>query len=66
MQEYKYLGVIFDQSGTYNREIKSKIIQARRGIALMAFCKDTVKTHNFRIYETLIKAISYMVPKHGG
>ena len=32
-QEYKYLGVIFDTSGTDDKEIRSRVIQARKCIA---------------------------------
>ena len=28
--EYKYLGVIFDTSGTDDKEIRSRVIQARK------------------------------------
>jgi hypothetical protein len=33
--EYKYLGVIFDTSGTEDKEIRSRIIQARKCIACL-------------------------------
>jgi len=29
-QEYKYLGVIFDTSGTDEKEIRSRVIEARK------------------------------------
>jgi len=29
-QEYKYLGVIFDTSGTEDKEISSRVIKARK------------------------------------
>ena len=29
-QEYKYLGVIFDTSGTEDKEIRSRVIKARK------------------------------------
>jgi hypothetical protein len=32
-QEYTYLGVIFDTSGTDDKEIRSRVIQARKCIA---------------------------------
>jgi hypothetical protein len=32
-QEYKYLGVIFDTGGTDDKEIRSRVIQARKYIA---------------------------------
>ena len=31
-QEYKYLGVIFDTCGTDDKEIRSRVIQARKCI----------------------------------
>jgi len=31
-QEYKYLGVIFDTSGTDDKEIRSRVIQIRKSI----------------------------------
>jgi hypothetical protein len=34
-QEYKYLGVIFDTSGTDDKEISSRVIQARKCIACL-------------------------------
>ena len=34
-QEYKYLGVIFDTSGTEDKEIRSRVIQARKCIACL-------------------------------
>ena len=38
-QEYKYLGVIFDTSGTDDKEIRSRVIQARKCIAcLTGYC----------------------------
>ena len=34
-QEYKYLGVIFDTSGTDDKEIRSRVIQARKCIVCL-------------------------------
>jgi hypothetical protein len=34
-QEYKYLGVIFDTSGTDGKEIRSRVIQARKSTACL-------------------------------
>ena len=34
-QEYKYLGVIFDTSGTFDKEIRSRVIQAWKCIACL-------------------------------
>ena len=36
-QEYKYLGVIFDTSGTDDKEIRSRVIEARKCIACLTF-----------------------------
>ena len=43
-QEYKYLGVIFDTSGTDDKETRSRVIQARKCIACLnglLWSKDT-------------------------
>jgi len=40
-QEYKYLGVIFDTSGTDDKEIRPRVIKARKCIAF--FKRDTVE-----------------------
>ena len=34
-QEYKYLGVIYDTSGTDDKEIRSRVMQARKYIACL-------------------------------
>jgi hypothetical protein len=34
-QEYKYLGVVFDTSGTDDKEVRSRVIQARKYIACL-------------------------------
>jgi len=34
-QEYKYLGVIFDTSGTDDIELRSRVIKARKCIACL-------------------------------
>jgi len=34
-QEHKYLGVIFDTSGTDDKEIRSRVIQARKYISCL-------------------------------
>jgi len=57
-QEYKYLGVIFDTSGTDNKEIRSRVIQARKCKACLngILCsKDIRKERKFNIYNALIK-----------
>jgi hypothetical protein len=57
-QEYKYLGVIFYTSGTDDKEIKSRIIQARKCIACLngiLWSKDIRKDRKLNIYNALIK-----------
>jgi len=57
-QEYKYLGVIFDTSGTDDKEISSRIIQARKCIARLngiLWSKDIRKERKLNIYNALIK-----------
>jgi hypothetical protein len=56
--EYKYLGVIFDTSGTDNKEIRSRVIQARKCIACLngiLWSKNIRKKRKLNIYNALIK-----------
>jgi hypothetical protein len=56
--EYKYLGVIFDTSGTDDKEIRSRLIQARKCIACLngiLWSKDKRKKRKLNIYNALIK-----------
>jgi len=57
-QEYKYLvGVIFDTSGTDNKEIRSRVIQARKCIACLngiLWGVDIRKERTLSIYNALI------------
>jgi hypothetical protein len=58
-QEYKYLGVIFDTSGTDDKEIRSRLIQARKYIACIngiLWSKDIRKERILNIYNALIKS----------
>src|SRR5215469_10393107 len=58
-QEYKYLGVIFDTSGTDGKEIRSRVIQARKSIACLngiLWSKDIRKERKLNIYNALIKS----------
>jgi len=58
-QEYKYSGVIFDTSGTDNKEIRSSVIQARKCIACLngiLWSKDIRNERKFNIYNSLIKS----------
>jgi len=56
-QEYKYLGVIFDTSGTDDKEIRSTVIQARKCIACLngiLWSEDIRKERKLNIYNALI------------
>jgi len=58
-QEHKYLGVILDTSGTDDKEIRSRVIQARKCIACLnrILCsKDIRKERKLNIYNALIKS----------
>jgi len=58
-QEYKYLRVIFDISGTDDKEIRSRVIQARKCIACLngiLWSKDIRKERKLNIYNVLIKS----------
>ena len=60
-KEYKYLGVIFDTSGTDDKEIRSRVIlvQARKCIACLngiLWSKDIRKARKLNIYNALIKS----------
>jgi len=58
-QEYKYLGVIFYTSGTDDKEIRSRVIQARKCRACLngiLRSKDIRKERKLNIYNALIKS----------
>jgi len=58
-QEYKYLGFIFDTSGTDDKEIRSRGIQARKCIVCLngiLWSKDTRKERKLNICNALIKS----------
>jgi hypothetical protein len=58
-QEYKYLGVIFDNSGTDDKEIRSRVMQARKCIACLngiLWSKEIRKERKLNIYNALIKS----------
>ena len=58
-QKYKYLGVIFDTSGTDDKEIRSRVIKARKCIACLngiLWNKDIRKERKLNIYKALIKS----------
>jgi len=58
-QEYKYLGVIFDTSGTDDEEIRSRVIQARKCIVCLneiLWSKDIRKERKLNIYNAWIKS----------
>jgi hypothetical protein len=57
-QEYKYL-VIFDTSGIDDKEIRSRVIQARKCLACLngiLFSEDIRKERKLNIYNALIKS----------
>ena len=57
-QEYKYLEVIFHTIGTGDKEIRSRVIQARKCIACLngiLWSKDIRKERKLNIYNALIK-----------
>jgi len=57
-QEYKYLGVIFGTSGTDDKEIRSRVIKARKCIACLngiLWSEDIRKVRKLNIYNALIK-----------
>jgi len=58
-QEYKYLGVIFDTSGADDKEIRSRVIQARKCIACLKgilWSEDIRNERKLNIYNALIKS----------
>ena len=58
-QGYKYLGVIFDTSRTDDKEIRLRVIQARKCIAclnVILWSKHTRKESKLNIYNALIKS----------
>jgi len=58
-QEYKHLGVIFDTSRTDDKEIRSRVIQARKCTACLngiLWSKDITKEIKLNIYNALIKS----------
>ena len=58
-QEYKCLGAIFDARGTDDKEIRSRVIQARKCIACLngiLWSKDIRKERQLNIYNALIKS----------
>jgi len=58
-QDYKYLGVIFYTSGTDDKQIRSRVIQARKCIACLngiLWSKDIRKERKLNNYNALIKS----------
>ena len=56
-QEYKYLGVIFDTSGTDDKEIRSRVIQVRKCIACLngiLWSKEIRMERKLNVYNALI------------
>jgi hypothetical protein len=58
-QEYKYIGVIFYTSGTDDKEIRSRVIQARKCTTCLngiLWGEDIRKERKLNIYNVLIKS----------
>ncbi|XP_044760299.1 uncharacterized protein LOC123317755 [Coccinella septempunctata] len=58
-QNYNYLGVIFDSTGTDNHEIERRITTAKKAISCLngiLWNKNITKRRKFNIYETLVKS----------
>jgi hypothetical protein len=56
-QEYECFGVILDTSGTDDKEIRSRVIQAKKSIACLNWIlrsKDIRKERKLNIYNALI------------
>jgi hypothetical protein len=56
-QEYKYLGVIFDTSGTDDKDIRSRVVQARKCMACLngiLWSEDIRKERKLNIYNILM------------
>jgi hypothetical protein len=56
-QEYEYLGVIFYTSGTDDKEIRSRVTEARKCITCLnwiLWSKDIRKERKLNIYNALI------------
>jgi hypothetical protein len=60
-QVHKYLGVIFDTSGTDDKGIRSKVIQGRKFVAClngMLWSEDIRKERKLNIYNALINPLN--------
>jgi hypothetical protein len=55
-QEYKYIGVIFDTGGTDDKEIRTRVIQARKCIACLNGVLWSEDIRKLNIYNVLIKS----------
>lgn len=58
-KEYKYLGVTFTDTGTDEREIDLRIVQARKAISCLnsiLWSKEITKKRKYNIYESMIKS----------
>jgi len=58
-EEYKYLGVNFVTSGTDDKEIRSRVMKARKCLACLngiLWSKDIRKERKLNIYNALIKS----------
>lgn len=58
-ENYKYLGITFDKTGTDEKEIRTRIIQARKIIGCLngiLWNKHITKNRKYNIYNTIIKS----------
>jgi hypothetical protein len=58
-QEHNYLGVFFDTSGTDDKEIRFRVVQARKCIACLnriLWSENIRKERKLNIYNALIKS----------
>lgn len=56
--EYKYLGVVFDRTGTDDKEIRARISQAKKGVSCLngiLWSKHINKKRKYNIYNSMIK-----------
>ena len=63
-----YLGVVFDTNETDDKEITWRVIEARKCIACLngiLWSKDIMKGENWTSIVHWLKAVYYVVPKHG-
>lgn len=58
-EEYKYLGITFDKTGTDDKEIRSRIIQAKKAIGCLngiLWSRQLTTHRKYNIYNAMIKS----------